>query len=140
MSDLELKPGVSLVKHYDVEKVSTARHLGSGGVEVLATPELVRMMEETSLAAVASLLPEGSTTVGVTVDVTHLAPTPVGFGVDVEATLIKVDGRMLTFEVVARDDLEEIGRAKHDRAIIDMGRFLNRIQAKLQAKKGTTAA
>ena len=130
----KIEPGLSIIKHYQVELTSTARHLGSGGVEVLATPELVRMMEETALAAVAPLLPEGATTVGVRVDITHLAPTPVGFGVDIEATLVEVDGRRLSFDIVARDDVEEIGRAKHDRAIIDVERFLTRIEAKRRAK------
>ena len=125
-----LEPGLSFVKHYVVEPSSTARHLGSGGVEVLATPELVRMMEETALTAVAPFLPAGSTTVGVRVDITHTAPTPVGFGVDIETTLVAVDGRQLAFDVVARDDVEEIGRAKHDRAVINLERFLARVEAK----------
>jgi len=130
----KIEPGLSIVKHFQVELTSTARHLGSGGVDVLATPELVRMMEETALMAVAPLLPEGSTTVGVRVDITHLAPTPVGFGVDVEAKLVEVKGRQLIFDIVAMDDTEEIGRAKHDRAIIDVERFLARIDAKRQTK------
>ncbi len=135
MSGLEgIQPGLSLKKRYRVEKASTARHLGSGGVDVLATPEMVRMMEETAMAVVADLLPPGSTTVGISVDVQHLAPTPVGFEVEITATLTEVDGRRLRFEVVARDDVEEVGQADHWRAVIDIGRFMERIHAKVESR------
>jgi predicted thioesterase len=109
---------------------NTARHLGSGGVEVLATPELVRLMERAAVAAVDPRLPPGMATVGARIDVEHLAPTPVGMFVIARAELVAVEGRRLTFQIVARDEHEVVGRARHERAIIDLERFAGRLAAK----------
>jgi fluoroacetyl-CoA thioesterase len=105
----ELSPGLSGTIQYQVDDVSTARQLGSGSVDVLATPELVRLMEVASVAAVADHLPPGLTTVGVAINVEHIAPTPMGLGVTVRANLVQVQGRRMKFELVAHDDVEEIG-------------------------------
>lgn len=102
---------------------NTARHLGSGNVAVLATPEMVRLMERASVAAVDPLLPEGYRSVGVALEVKHIAPTPVGMAVRAQAELLAVDGRKLTFRVEAWDAVEKIGEGTHQRAIVELARF-----------------
>jgi predicted thioesterase len=112
----------------------TAQHLGSGAVKVLATPQMVLLMERAGVAAVDHLLSDGYRTVGVHLDVQHLAPTPLGFEVRATAELIEVDGRRLTFRVQAyeepfgRDQL--VGQGTHQRAIINLQRFRERVDRK----------
>jgi len=125
-----IAPGLSAESEMVVAPENTARHLGSGGVEVLATPELVRLMERAAVAAVDPQLPAGAATVGARIDVEHLAPTPVGMRVTARAELVAVEGRRLTFTIVARDEREVVGRARHERAIIDLTRFAQRLAAK----------
>ena len=115
---------------------NTARHLGSGGVSVFATPEMIRLMEGAAVRAVDSLLPEGYRTVGVVVNVRHLAATPLGMAVRARAELLAVEGRKLTFKVEAHDDLERIGEGTHQRMIIDVARFKERTEAKSARHKG----
>jgi len=109
---------------------NTAQHLGSGNVAVLATPEMVRLMEKAAVAAIDHLLPDGYRTVGVEVNVRHLAATPVGMRVRVQAELIAVEGRKLTFRVEAFDEVEKIGEGEHRRVIIDLERFEEKVEAK----------
>jgi len=128
----ELKPGLVGEKRLVVEEGQTASHLGSGGVPVYATPMMILAMEEAALGAVDHLLGEGKATVGYRLDVRHLAATPLGMKVAARAELIAVDGKMLTFRVEARDEVELIGEGTHVRAIIDTAKFA----AKLAAKNG----
>ncbi len=125
-----ITPGLSAERDMVVGPENTARHLGSGGVDVLATPELVRLMERAAVAAVDPLLPPGAATVGARIEVEHLAPTPVGMRVSAHAHLVAVEGRRLTFAIEARDAQEVVGRARHERVIIDLGRFRQRLAAK----------
>jgi fluoroacetyl-CoA thioesterase len=113
-----------------VHEENTARHLGSGNVDVLATPEMVRLMEQAAVAAVDHLLPDGYRTVGVEVEVRHLAATPVGMKVRFQAELIVAEGRKLTFRVEAFDEVERIGEGEHRRVIIDVRRFKEEVEAK----------
>jgi len=108
----------------------TALHLGSGNVETLATPEMVRLMERAAVAAVDPLLPPGQMTVGARIDVEHRAPTPVGMRVQACARLVAVNGRRLTFELEASDEREVVGVGRHERVIIDLARFGERLAAK----------
>jgi predicted thioesterase len=100
-------------------------------VDVLATPEMVRLMEVAAVAALTDELPPDYTSVGTLLDITHLAPTPVGLGVQVSATLVEVQGRRLRFEVVAHDDVEEIGRGTHERVLVEAEDFVDRANRKL---------
>ncbi len=125
-----IQPGLSATSELVVGPGNTARHLGSGGVDVLATPEMVRLMERAAVAAVDHLLPAGSMTVGARIDVEHLAPTPPGMRVIARAELVAVEGRRLTFTVEARDEREVVGRGRHERVIIDLQRFAQRLAAK----------
>jgi predicted thioesterase len=133
MPDLpELTPGLSSTIQHRVDDVSTARKLGSGTIDVLATPELVRLMEVAAVAAVADHLPPEFTTVGVAINVEHIAPTPVGLGVTVRANLAQVQGRRLKFELVAHDDVEEIGRGTHHRVLVEVDGFVAKASRKLR--------
>ncbi len=125
-----IEPGLTGTSELVVGPENTARHLGSGGVEVLATPEMVRLMERAAVAAVDPLLPAGSATVGARIDVEHLAPTPAGMRVRARAELVAVEGRRLRFAVEASDEHQVVGRGQHERVIVDLERFRQRVAAK----------
>lgn len=126
----KLVTGLSGESQTVVAKANTAKHLGSGGVEVFATPEMVRLMERAGVAAVDHLLPEGQRTVGVHLDVKHLAATPPGMTVTARAELVAVEGRHLTFRVEAFDEVEKVGEGMHRRYVIDVARFQQRVEEK----------
>ena len=128
---LHLTPGLSAAIRHQVDSTSTARQLGSGAVDVLATPELIRLMEMAAVAALAGHLPPEFTSVGVAVSVKHLAPTPVGLNVEARATLTEALGRRLTFQVVARDDVEEVAQGTHERVLVEVEGFTARANRKL---------
>jgi predicted thioesterase len=104
----------------------TAIALRSGEVEVLGTPRLIALVEEAALAAVSDQLPAGQTTVGMRVQVDHLAPTNVGSSVAAEATLEKVEGRRLTFTVSASDQCGLVAAGKVTRVVVETERFLDK--------------
>lgn len=133
-----VQPGLKGEVRLVVAKEHTAQHLGSGGVEVLATPQMVLLMERAGVAAVDHLLPEGYRTVGAHLDVRHLEPTPIGFEVRASAELLEVQGRRLVFRVqVSEGPFDEtgtggvlVGDGTHQRAIIDVKRFSERVAQK----------
>ena len=104
----------------------TAIAMRSGDVAVLATPRLVALAEEATCRAVNGELEDGETTVGMRVQINHLAPTSVGTTVTAEATLEKIEGRRLTFTISVNDDAGLIGAGKVTRAIVDRGEFLDK--------------
>ena len=114
-----------------VAEQHTAPHIGSGHVKVLATPVMVILMETAALKAVDGLLPEGYQTVGTRIDVRHFAATPVGMRVMASAEVIKIDGRSITFYLIVEDEKEQIGEGSHERIIINVARFDQRIREKL---------
>jgi len=128
-----IEPGLTNERTWTITEDHLASRYGSGLVDVLATPVLVAFCEETARGAVDPLLPEGETSVGTAIDLTHTAPTPPGLLVTVTARLTAVDGRRLTFEVEARDGVEPIGRARHERAIVERERFERRVAEKADA-------
>ena len=107
-----------------------ARHMGSGGIDVFATPAMIALIEGAAVAAIDHLLPEGHASVGTVVNVRHLAATPMGKTVRARAVVTGVDGRQVTFKVEAWDDHELIGEGTHTRVVIDTARFLKRVQQK----------
>lgn len=109
----------------------TARAMGSGLVPVFATPRMIALMEEAAVNAVQSALPADEGTVGVRLDVTHDAGTPVGMRVRAEAEVTAVEGRKITFAVSAYDGRDKIGGGVHERFIIKTDKFLSRAQGKL---------
>jgi len=113
-----------------VAEEHTAEHMRSGEMSVFSTPVMVALMEEASLKTVAPFLDEGQETVGISLDIKHLAPTPVGMKVVAKAELLEVDRRRLVFHVEAFDEQEKIGEGSHERMVIDLDRFLARVQEK----------
>jgi len=132
MSDLsQIKPG--LVGHAEivVGEQHTAPKIGSGRVRVLATPVMINLMEAAALDAAENLIPSGHQSLGIKLDVRHIAATPVGMRVRATAKLLKVDGRNLEFWVEAHDEKDLIGDGAHHRIVVNVERFDKRVQAKL---------
>jgi fluoroacetyl-CoA thioesterase len=120
-----LEPGLGATVEQTVTEDMTATALGSGDVPVLGTPAVVALAERAACAAVDGRLPPGHTSVGSSVDLAHLAPTPVGARVTATAGLLDVEGRTLTFEVEVRDPAGTVARGTHRRVVVDRGRFLS---------------
>ena len=121
-----LSPGLHGSAKLVVSDADTAIALKSGDVAVLGTPRLIALVEEAALGAVAESLPVGQTTVGMRVQVDHLAPTNVGSAVAAEATLEKVEGRRLTFTVSVTDSCGLVAAGKVTRVIVETERFLEK--------------
>lgn len=119
-----LETGLSHTSSVVVSDTNTAIAVGSGDLPVLATPAMTALMENAAMLAVAGELPEGSTTVGGNIKVSHLKPTPVGAEVTATATLEKIDGRKLFFNVIAMQGEAVIGEGTHLRFIVDRERFM----------------
>ncbi len=125
-------PGMANEQTFLVKEEHLAGHLGTGSARVLSTPWLIAFMEITSHRLLAAALPEGSSTVGIEVNMRHLAPTPPGKTVRVRAEVLTVEKNTVAFHVQAWDDLEQIGECFHKRAIIDVQRFLKRVASKAE--------
>ena len=125
-----LEAGIKGTKEIMATNENTAKTMGSGTLDVFATPAMIALMENTAYESVASELEEGSGTVGTALNVKHVAATPVGMKVTCETELIKVDGRALTFSVKAFDEKGLIGEGEHERFIV----FNEKFQAKADAK------
>jgi len=124
--DNNLKIGITAQVEKTVSEDDTAVKFGSGGVRVFATPMMVALMENAALNAVDPHLGEDSATVGLSLNVKHLAATPVGMKVTAAAELIGIEGKKLTFKVEAYDEQEKIGEGIHERYIIKLSKFLER--------------
>jgi len=109
----------------------TAPRVGSGRVPVLATPVMINVIEAAALAAVEHLLPAGYQSLGIHLDIRHFAATPVGMRIRAIAELVAVDGRTLAFRVEAHDEKETIGDGSHQRVVVNVARFDQRVQKKL---------
>ncbi len=131
-----LQPGMSKERTFLVTSEQSAIHVGSGASRVLATPWMIAFMERVSHGMLAENLPSEYSSVGVVVNVRHLAPTPVGDTVRVRAEITSIDGWRVNFYVAAWDSTEQIGDGEHQRFVIDEHRFLKRVDAKRQAGSG----
>ena len=109
----------------------TASRVGSGRIAVLATPVMINVIEAAALAAVEDHLADGYQSLGIHLDVRHFAATPVGMSIQATAELILIEGRTLTFRVEVRDAMEAIGDGTHQRVIVNVARFDERVQRKL---------
>jgi fluoroacetyl-CoA thioesterase len=121
-----LSPGLHGSAKLVVSHEDTAVALRSGEVLVLGTPRVIALAEEAAMVAVADRLPPGQTTVGMRVQVDHLAPTNVGSSVAAEATLEKVEGRRLTFTVSVTDQCGLVAAGKVTRVVVETERFLDK--------------
>ena len=123
---MPLSPGLHGSAKLVVAHEDTAVALRSGEVAVLGTPRLIALVEEAAMTAVGDRLPAGQTTVGMRVQVDHLAPTNVGSSVAAEATLERVEGRRLTFTVSVTDHCGLIAAGKVTRVVVETERFLEK--------------
>ena len=123
-----MEKGLKHINTTTVTTANTALTMGSGDMEVFATPAMVALMENAAMKAVAPHLPEGSTTVGAMMQTSHIKPSAPGETVTAEAVLQEVDGRKLTFRVTASDSEGTIGEGIHIRYIVDRERFLSRLK------------
>jgi predicted thioesterase len=132
MTDLsKLHPGLEGHAELLVGEEHTAPRIGSGRVRVLATPVMINLMEAAALDAAENLIPAGHQSLGTRLDVRHIAATPVGMRVRATARLLSVEGRTLEFRVEAHDEKDLIGDGSHQRLVVNVARFDQRVQAKL---------
>jgi fluoroacetyl-CoA thioesterase len=125
-----IHPGMTNEETFVIVEKYLASHVGSGSLRVLATPWLISFMEGVSHRLLAKHLPEGYSSVGMHIDMRHLAPTPVGDTVRVQTEVLSVDGWTVAFAVRAWDTKEQIGECRHERFVIDVERFLKRVEKK----------
>lgn len=123
----ELKPGLAGTAETIVRETNTAIAMGSGSLQVFATPCMVALMEQAACNAVAVCLDEESTSVGTLVNITHDAATGMGKAVTATATLVEVQGRKLIFEITAADEDKQIGKGTHERFIVNKEKFMAKL-------------
>jgi len=125
-------PGLTGTAELVVGPEHTAPFVGSGRIAVLATPVMINLIEAAALAAVEHLLPAGHQSLGIQLDISHTAATPMGLRVIATAEVSRVEGRTISFRVTARDELETIGGGTHRRVVVSVARFDERVQRKLR--------
>ncbi|MCD8340859.1 MAG: thioesterase family protein [Clostridiales bacterium] len=112
----------------------TAKAVGSGALEVFATPMLAALVEEAAWTSIQPYLEEGEGSVGTRFETNHSTPTPVGMTVTAETEVTEVDGRRFVFSFTVSDDAGVIGRGTHERFLVQNEKFMQRCQRKLGAK------
>ena len=129
---MAISVGLKHTIHTTVKQSNTAKTMGSGTLDVFATPAMVALMESAAYRSVASVLEPGTGTVGTLMNIKHVAATPMGMRVTAESELIEVDGRRLVFSVQASDEIGLIGTGTHERFIVADKKFM----AKAESKRG----
>jgi len=129
-----IKPGTTGTAELVVGEEHTAPRVGSGKIRVLATPVMINVIEAAALKAAEHLLPAGHQSLGTLLNVKHIAATPVGMKIKATATVTKVEGRNIFFDVVAEDEKEEIGGGTHERVVVNVERFDKRVQRKINGE------
>ncbi len=129
MSPAGLEPGLSAAEEHVVADDDTALAVGSGSLPVLGTPRLLAWCEAATCLALVPVLNERETSVGTRVSLEHTAPSAVGAVVEVTASLVHVDGRLVRFSVAARQDGKLVGSGDITRVVVDAERFLSRLPA-----------
>lgn len=124
---MELKIGLSAQSKTVVNTANCALTMGSGDLEVFATPSMIALMENAAMSAVAESLPEGSTTVGTEMNSTHIKASKFGAEIVATAVVTAVEGRKITFNVGARDGESLIGEGTHTRFIVDREKFMSKL-------------
>ena len=118
-----LKTGIKGTQTVIVTEENTAKTMGSGTLDVFATPAMIALMEKTAWTSIAPYLEEGEGSVGIKLEISHDAPTPLGMTITCESELVEVDGRRLVFSVTANDGKDTIGKGTHERFLIDEEKF-----------------
>jgi predicted thioesterase len=131
-----IAPGLSGTVEIVVGEEHTAPSIGSGKVRVLATPVMINLIEAAALQAIEHLLEPGYQSLGTHLDVHHVAATPVGMKARATAEVTKVDGRTVTFRVEAKDEKDVIGYGTHERVVVNVAKFDQRVQKKLGVASG----
>jgi len=126
----KLDIGRSYKSQTRVEEWMTAEKAGNKGVDVLSTPMLLQLIEAAATQCLAPMLSQTEVSLGSYVDLTHLAPTPVGFIVRVEVEIIGVNGRRVNFAVAAFDEREKVAEGTHERYVIERAKFLSNLEDK----------
>ena len=128
---MEITVGMTGSVSTTVEREDTAYAVGSGSLLVYATPCMVALMEGAACEAIVTALPEEKTSVGIELNISHLAATPVGMEVRAEAEVTEVAGNIITFQITAFDEAGKIGEGTHKRAVVTSQRFLDKTYSKL---------
>lgn len=130
---MALAPGLIGEMNFVVQQSETAAAVaGSGLPSVLSTPHLIGLFETTAHQAIHPFLEAGQSSVGTSINIKHLAATPVGMQIRIRVELLSVDGRKLRFNVEGWDEIEKIAEGEHERFIIDSARFAERVDKKRQ--------
>lgn len=129
-----IEVGLKAEATQEVKPELTATHIGSGSLSVYATPAMASLVEHTCASMVSDLLPEGHTSVGVEIHLRHVAPTPVNSVVQIQAEVVSVDKNLISFKAQIFDEVELVGEAEHRRAVIEVDRFLRRVEAKVSER------
>jgi predicted thioesterase len=132
MAEEKIVAGLRGSASMTVGEEHTAPSIGSGKVRVLATPVMINLIEAAALDAFEHLLAAGYQSLGTHLDVRHIAATPVGMRVTASAEVVRVEGRTVDFRVEARDEKDLIGEGTHQRVIVSVAKFDQRVQRKLQ--------
>jgi predicted thioesterase len=119
--------GKTAVTAITVNESNTARAVGSGSVDVFATPMMIALMERAACEVLSGALEEDRTSVGTQIIVSHTAASLIGATITATATIASIDGRKIEFVVTARDDVGEIGEGTHTRVIVDKAKFLAKV-------------
>ncbi|MEF9940453.1 MAG: thioesterase family protein [Clostridium sp.] len=127
-----LEVGIRGRQEVMVTEDNSANTLGSGLLEVFATPAMTALMEKTAWMSVAPYMNDGEGTVGTVLNIKHTAATPLGMMVRCESELIEVDGRRLVFHVEAFDEKEKIGEGEHERFVINNEKFILKALKKVE--------
>jgi fluoroacetyl-CoA thioesterase len=130
-----ITPGLTGTAEIVVGPEHTAPFVGSGRIAVLATPVMINLIEAAALAAIEHLLPAGHQSLGIRLDVSHTAATPIGVRVTATAEVLSLEGRTVTFRVEARDEFEPIGGGSHQRVVVSVARFDERVQRKVRGER-----
>lgn len=128
---MEITVGMKGIAETVVEREDTAAQVGSGSLLVYATPCMVALMEGAACEAIADALSEDQTSVGIALNIEHLAATPVGLEVRAEAEVTAVEGKIITFALTAFDEAGQIGKGTHKRCIVNSQKFLDKTYSKL---------
>ena len=125
-----LKQGLTGKEQTIVSHSNCALTMGSGSLEVYATPAMIALMECAAANSVKAHLEPGKTTVGVSIDAKHVSATPLGMTISCESELVEIDGKRLVFKITASDRCGVIGTAMHERMIVDAKRLLEKAASK----------
>jgi fluoroacetyl-CoA thioesterase len=132
---MELTPGSKHTQSVTVTEDMTPPHLRGDAIRVLATPDMVRLVEQTAIQGVQPNLKAGQTTVGTVINIKHLAATPEGMTVTITVEVTEVDRRRLGFKFEVHDEVDKVGEGTHERFIIDREARAPRLQQKVDAWK-----